>query len=746
LPNQPLPQQPSQKTFRELFLSLFFVSGFCSVLYELVWLRLAMAKFGVTTAMVSIVLSVFMAGLGLGSWASGAWLDRRGNRLRFPALRVYALIELLIGVSGVAVPYELGWGRSILERHQLSSPAYYAASAVWVACTLVPWCGLMGATIPIGMRAIRQTLPRESARSFSSLYTANVAGAVVGTILPLLLIERLGFHGTLWVGAACNCAIAAAAVVLSLSSNSPQESPVEDAEPFTTLMPNAASGSAILVLLFLTGLTSMGMELVWVRQFTPYLGTVVYAFASILCVYLAATFTGSRLYRRWSSRQAGGAVGASGESPVLWTLLALAALFPLVTSNPSIHWSKGLRLVVGVAPFTGLLGFLTPMLVDRRSAGDPGKAGTAYAVNVVGCILGPLLAGFLLLPYLSERWSLIVLSLPWLVFGLRALRPSLRVTHFASGASVVLVPLAIVLILSSKGYDERYPQRQVLRDATATVIATGDGMDKQLLVNGYGMTSLTPITKMMAHLPLAFLDRPPQDALDICFGMGTTFRSLLSWKIHATAVELVPSVPQMFSYFHSDGAELLQSPLGRVVIDDGRRYLERTTQQYDLITIDPPPPIEAAGSSLLYSEEFYAAARKRLRPGGILAQWQPEGDNEDFAAVARALRNSFPYVRVFGSVDGWGFHFLASEQPLPQLTAEDLQRKLPADAAADLTEWDPPPGGSPAVFLAFDTVLENEVPIETLIARSPATPALRDDRPINEYYVLRRWMRASRRH
>jgi len=699
-----------------------------------------MAQFGVTTAMVSIVLSVFMAGLGLGSWASGAWLDRRGDRLPFPALRLYALIELLIGISGVAVPFELGWGRSILERLQLSSsPAYYSASGVWVACTLVPWCALMGATIPVGMRSIRQTLPRESSRSFSSLYTANVAGAVVGTMLPLLLIELLGFHGTLWVGAACNGVIATAAIVLSW--NSPQESPIDAAEPFTTPIPNAASGGAILILLFLTGLTSMGMELVWVRQFTPYQGTVVYAFAGILCVYLAATFIGSRLYRRWSSRQAGGSLA---ESPVLWTLLALAALFPLVTSNPSIHWSKGLRLVLGIAPFTGLLGFLTPMLVDRRSAGDPGKAGTAYAINVVGCILGPLLAGFLLLPYLSERWSLIVLSLPWLIFSLRALRPNPGVTRFASAAALVLVPLAGVLILSSKGYDETYPQRQVLRDSTATVIATGDGMDKQLLVNGYGMTSLTPITKMMAHLPLAFLDRPPQDALDICFGMGTTFRSLLSWKIHVTAVELVPSVPQMFSYFHSDGAELLQSPLGHVVIDDGRRYLERSTQQYDLITIDPPPPVEAAGSSMLYSEEFYAAARKRLRPGGILAQWLPEGDKEDFSAVARALHNSFPYVRVFGSIDGWGFHFLASERPLPQLRGEDLRRKLPADAAADLTEWAPPPRGGPAVLFAFETVLENEVPIETLIAEAPATPALRDDRPINEYYVLRRWQRRWR--
>ncbi len=85
----------------------FFLSGFCSVLYELVWLRLFMAQFGVTTAMVSIVLSVFMAGLGLGSWASGQWLRQCGDRFRLPALRLYALIEFLIGVSGILVPCEL---------------------------------------------------------------------------------------------------------------------------------------------------------------------------------------------------------------------------------------------------------------------------------------------------------------------------------------------------------------------------------------------------------------------------------------------------------------------------------------------------------------------------------------------------------------------------------------------------------------------------------------------------------------
>src|SRR5260370_36580799 len=96
-----------------------------------------------------------------------------------------------------------------------------------------------------------------------------------------------------------------------------------------------------------------------------------------------------------------------------------------------------------------------------------------------------------------------------------------------------------------------------------------------LLVNGYCATSLTPITKMMAHLPLAFLDRPPQDALVICFGMGTTFRSLRTWDIPVTVVELVPSVPRLFGYFHSDAASVLSSPLSHLVAGECRRYLER---------------------------------------------------------------------------------------------------------------------------------------------------------------------------
>jgi spermidine synthase len=140
---------------------------------------------------------------------------------------------------------------------------------------------------------------------------------------------------------------------------------------------------------------------------------------------------------------------------------------------------------------------------------------------------------------------------------------------------------------------------------------------------------------------------------------------------------------------------------------------------------------------MLYSREFYAAARKRLRPGGILAQWLPNGDNEDLAAVARAIHVSFPYVRVFRWGTRTGFHFLASERPLPNLTAEQLKRRLPPEAAVDMVEWQPLGKNDVTILTAFDSLLKSEIPIEAMINQSPTTPALSDDRPINEYYMLR---------
>jgi spermidine synthase len=721
------------------FFLFFFVSGLCSILYEIVWLRLSMAQFGVTSALVSIVLSMFMAGLGLGSWGSGRLIRKYGDQLRIPALRLYALLELLIGLSAILVPFQLLWGRSILEHAGLSSSgAYYLFSGAWIAVTLIPWCACMGATIPVAMLAIRKNVQEDSQKSFSYLYLANVVGASVGSIAPLFLIELYGFHGTLKIGAALNAVLAASAILLSVRASAAKPVAATSPGEVTPIVVQPTRALRTLVLLFATGLTSMGLELVWIRQFTPYLGTMVYAFASILCLYLTSTFIGSQIYRRWSKKH-------QQEGQLLWVLIGLFALMPLLAVDPRIQYIgvPGLplwplvRLAIGIVPFSAALGFVTPMLVDRWSGGDPDRAGSAYAVNVVGCILGPLLSGFVLLPLISERWVSCLFALPWLVIGAwpgwssepdksKQLVPQ-------SQLSYVVALAAVVLVFVSQGFEDQFGRREVRRDNTATIIATGEGMNKRLLVNGMGITSLTPITKMMAHLPLAFLDHPPQNALTVCFGMGTTYRSLLSWGIPSTAVELVPSVPRMFGYYHPDGPALLQSPLSHLVIDDGRRYLERSSEQFDVITIDPPPPVEAAGSSMLYSKEFYSIIKQRLRADGILQQWLPAGDLEVRSAVARALKESFPYVRVMQYGPNWGFHFLASSQPIPNRTSAELVQRMPAAAIQDMMEWK----YEPTPELEFAWLLKRETSVDRLIAGDPVAPAMQDDRPVNEYFILR---------
>jgi spermidine synthase len=301
----------------------------------------------------------------------------------------------------------------------------------------------------------------------------------------------------------------------------------------------------------------------------------------------------------------------------------------------------------------------------------------------------------------------------------------------------VAMLLAAVLVLVTHDYKDSFAQREVRRDYTATVIATGDGLNKQLLVNGTGMTSLTPVTKYMAHLPLAQLGRAPANGLVICFGMGTTFRSMLSWGIPTTAVDLVPSVPELFGYFHSDAQLVMNSALAHVVVDDGRRFLDGAPSSYDVIVVDPPPPTEAAGSSLLYSKEFYAIMRQHLAPDGIVQIWYPAsvGDAETNASVAKAIKESFPSVRAFKSFDGFGTHYLASLRPIPVMSAANLAKMLPKAAASDFIEWGPAatPEGQ------FDQVLGNELAIDEIVGNAFAIPAIQDDRPVNEYYMLRRW-------
>jgi spermidine synthase len=729
---------------RRMFV-FFLVSGFCSLAYEVTWLRLAMAGFGVTTPLVSIVLAVFMGGLGLGSWLGGNATRALEQRGAGAALRGYALAESLIAIGGLAVPYELQYGQSLLTRFgdqvAWGSATHHLAAAAWVTLTFLPFCAAMGATFPLGIAALRRAAPERSERSFSFLYGANTIGAAIGALVSaFVLIELLGFRGTGRALAALNGLIAAGAFASSWVASG--RGWRADAPPATRSDPIASPITPALAtpwLLFTTGLVSMGMEVVWVRQFSPFLGTVVYAFAAILAIYLGATFAGAIAYRRWSW------TGSADRARLaaIWSAALVCGLLPLLCADPRIaaadSFAIGLaRLAPGIAPFCAVVGFLTPMLVDQWSRGDPRRAGSVYAVNIIGCVAGPLLASFVLLPWLGERWSLLALSAPLAataaILTLRAAGGSARAFLVAAGA------LSAGIVMATVDFEDVHPEKVVRRDYAATVIAAKNETGRlDLYVNGIGMTRLTTIAKMMVHVPLAHLAHPPRHVLVICMGMGTSFRSSLSWSVPTTVVELIPSVAAVFPYFHDDAERVLATPGARIVIDDGRRFLERSGEQFDVVTIDPPPPVEAAGSSLLYSREFYDVIKRRLAPGGILQQWFPGGDPAILSSITKALQESFPHVRVFPSIFGWGFHFLASMEPIPVLDPATLAGRLPPAAATDLVEWYP--NQLPVLF--FERMLDYEFEPSALANIVSDAPPLADDRPFNEYFFLR-WLSGRR--
>jgi spermidine synthase len=716
------------------FFIFFLASGFCGLVAEVVWLRLAMAEFGVVTPLVSTVLSVFMAGLAIGSWQGGRLAACSAAWPRLSPIRLYACAEIAIGLSAFVVPVLLKAGRHLLlqagEGAAWGSLRYHLAAGGWIAVALLPFCMCMGATFPLALAALRDRSGSSEPRPFGHLYAANVLGACCGTFFSaFVLIELFGFAGTLRVAAAVNFAVAIGALLLETAGRPASAGP-ERAVDASAGAIGPSHTILLLVMLFTTGLASMAMEVVWVRQFTPYAGTAVYAFATILTVYLAATFIGATIYRTAKLR----------APDNLWNVAGVAALLPLAAADPRVlspivasarvvgeHiLARAVGVSLSICLFCAAVGYLTPMLIDRFSTGDAVRAGRAYAVNVVGCILGPLLASFVLLPRLGERGSIVVLAAP--LFAI----PFITAGRWL--APLVAIAVGILLIGVTRDFSTAFRTADVRRDYEATVIATDAGGVKELLVNGVGITALTPITKFMVHMPLAYLDAPPTRVLVICFGMGTSFRSALSWDVSTTAAELVPSVPKLFGFYHADAAQLLASPHAHVVIDDGRRFLERAGDTFDVITVDPPPPVEASASALLYSREFYTAARRRLRRGGILQQWFPGGEPIITAAVTRSIVESFPYVRMFPSIEGWGYHYFASDVPIPDRSATELASRLPPRATADLTEWF---DGLTAPQL-MDRLLTQEVKPDQFLASLPSAPALVDDRPINEYFLLRR--------
>ena len=339
------PHKFSEPMLTQIAFLLFVLSGFCGLLYQVVWLRLAFGAFGIVTPVLSVVVSVFMLGLALGSWGAGRTIDGWVRRTGLSPIYLYALAELLIGLSAFFVPLTFDAGqRWLLGAGQIDSLAYLVYSGAILSLAMLPPCVAMGATFPLMLAFIRSIHNRASNR-FSFLYLGNVLGASLGAaITPLILVERLGFRGTLRFAAFVNVVIALASVWLG-SRYRFQRSLTDEGPRHARIAPDNAP--VTLAALFITGFSSMAMEVIWTRAFTTVLGTYVYSFAALLFTYLWATWMGSWLYRRHLTA---GTIDFYGEAPGA----AGRQQFPSDRSERRPlrrGWYRGLVALASIFPF-----------------------------------------------------------------------------------------------------------------------------------------------------------------------------------------------------------------------------------------------------------------------------------------------------------------------------------------------------------------------------------------------------------
>ena len=681
---------------------LFLCSGLSGLIYQVVWVRVFGNVFGNTVYSTSLVVAVFMLGLGAGSYVIGGWADRR-HAVRPGSLpAAYGVLELAIGVIGLAISavlprlVELSARVSSYARAPngwciLSTSSYLARVAIAIAL-LTPITLLMGGTLTLLIRHfVRDDLDAGS-RRIAMLYAVNTAGAALGCFLTdFLLVPAFGLLGTQFVAVSFNLIAAGGAFLVARNV---REQTVASGFSRTSRQPDrwqpAISSPACLGLtslaLALSGFAAMGMEILWFRHVSILLGGFRAVFSLLMTVILAGIGGGALaaglLHRRvarpavwlmvvqglFVALSLGGLAAADAraiERAVTVDRAFHVASEPESSSTRTLQelWFNTRPILLEVGLPALLMGFGFPLanaLTQRADRAVGRRAGVLYLSNTCGAVCGSLAAGFVLLPALGIQGSATVLATAAAIAivplyfatrqerGLAGLTVAALTGGVAAGAWLLLPSDYVIARAAPALENERLIARsEGLTEVVAVTETPSQG--RTLLTNGHPMSSTSRQSqrymRALAHVPLLSIDRP-EAVLVIGFGVGNTAHAAtLHPSIRRVEVaDLSRGILEHAGLFNEFNRDVLSDPRVAVYVNDGRHHLQmQPPASYDLITLEPPP-IGYAGVAALYSTEFYALARSRLKPGGYLSQWLPayQVPAPVTLAMVRAFVDVFP--------------------------------------------------------------------------------------------------------
>jgi spermidine synthase len=712
---------PSKSRFTNLTIGVCFVlSGATGLIYEVLWARMLGLVFGATTLAVSTVLAAFMGGLALGSALAGRFAPRFTK-----PIAAYGWMEIGVAIYALLVPvlfhavdnlYALVW--------QDLQPGFFTFTLLRFALSclllLVPTT-LMGATLPVLSAALLRSETHD-ANSVTRLYTCNLAGAILGTLIAgFVLLPTVGVRRTIIIAAATNIIIGAVALFLQRrievsSGSSVAQSPLNAA-------PADGDNNPLWFLAALaSGFVTISTQVAWTRVLTMIIGSSTYAFSIVVALFLLGLAAGA-----WF-------IGRKDRSPnlratllVVQLIIALSLLASLFVLNriPALLITLGLRLKI--SSWSGLLtlqilsatllifvpallmGMVMPLVLVWASnqARAVSHVARAYAVNTIGAIAGAFATGFVLIPKTSIRFTLLLAATCCVLVAALAYQPSgrglapLAKRSIAIGLTPVLVIVMFIVAppmnladLSIGAYDSLVRVLAQAREGTnengqlagpdvhellwyregptATVSVRRDGDTVSMGINGRTNASDSvydmPTQVMLGQLPLLVAPQR-NNALVIGFATGVTVGAMLQSPIESvTCVELEPATIKGSEYFNHVNNRPLDDPRTKVIIDDARTYLRVTPNRYDIIVSEPSHPW-VPGVANLFTQEFFELGRERLKDNGVFVQWLQiyQLSTESLRSVLATYFRVFPHVMVFrvgGFNKGKDLLLIGSKQPV----------------------------------------------------------------------------------
>jgi spermidine synthase len=703
-------RENSIRSIITLVMLIYCTSGACSLIYEVIWVRLLKLTIGNTVYASTTVVSVFMAGLALGAFVMGRFSDRIGNRLK-----VYALLEILITISAVLSPLALRTADEIyVWFYRLYNPSNLQLLAVQIpisACIVFIPSFLMGSTLPLLGRLVT-SIETEAGHLVGKLYAINTLGAAFGCFMAgFVFIRFLGVMGTLYLAAILNVLVALGGWILSSRLTTNETKTAEEVIIPTGETTRFNRRFLILVAAFFTsGFISIGYELLWMRSIIHLLNSFTYVFSAVLTIYLLGNVIGAGI---------GSGLVKSLKRPALGfaVTLFLLGLYGIFYLPTLLLWSSKImpgvdREVQLAANLISVSSFMIKPLIQcaflffiptiimgigfpialQAWAGHTHKVGrttgAAYAANTIGAVAGGIFTGFVFLPLFGLQISITFLGLMgvWIaaVLSMLFIEKTNKTGRFALPALAVVLTIA-AFAMPSNLFNTVVARNPTLpkpldllevKEGVTTTVSLFRNPDEDTL---YLFTSGQRVAgdtffwrsdqKILGHFGV-LLNSNAQKVLSIGFGSGESTACLALHNLERIdCAEIAPEIVDLsLRYFkHINLGEHLNEKVNMVYMD-AKNYIHLTDIKYDAIVNDSIHPRMFAENASLYTKEYYQSAREHLAPGGLFLSWIPS-HNVEPASVLKSIIGTqmdvFPYITIWYMTTSPALYYvvIGSEQP-----------------------------------------------------------------------------------